>query len=352
MDSYKVIGVMSGTSVDGVDLCAATFEFDGSWHYSIDIAETSLYPDKWEERLKNTLHLEHDDLQAFDQEYTRHLAEHINRFIKKHDLKNIEAVCSHGHTVFHQPERGLTYQIGNKPDLAGLVGHKVVCDFRVQDVNLGGQGAPLVPIGDRHLFGSYDICLNLGGFSNVSYEWEGSRWAYDVCPINALLNRYASSLGLPYDNGGLIAKSGNLNAELFQALNNLSYYLKKPPKSLGMEWVELEVLPLVSNFDIPVKDILNTLTEHMAHQIGLHLNPLKKSSMLISGGGTYNTYLIDRIRVFNTAEVIIPDSVIIDFKEALIFGFLGILRLRNETNCLKSVTGAHHDHCSGEVYLP
>jgi anhydro-N-acetylmuramic acid kinase len=250
----------------------------------------------------------------------------------------------------HQPQNGFTLQIGNLPLLATLVGQTIVCDFRVQDVQLGGQGAPLVPIGDRILFSEYDFCLNLGGFSNVSFEQNGNRIAFDISPVNTVLNFYANKLGFDYDDRGKISKSGKINSDLLNALNALDYYQKPFPKSLGFEFIKTTFLPLMEQYTLCSEDKLRTFTEHVAMQTGLALTH-PKDKMLITGGGVYNDFLIERIKFWSPKlEIIIPDKKTIEFKEALIFALLGVLKLRNEINVLSSVTGAKYNHASGVVY--
>ena len=250
----------------------------------------------------------------------------------------------------HQPQNGITLQIGNLPEIASLCNQKVVCDFRVQDVGLGGQGAPLVPIGDRILFSDYDYCLNMGGFSNVSFEENGKRIAFDISPVNTVLNFYANQLGLDYDDKGKNSRTGNVNLKLLNELNRLDFYKKKYPKSLGFEFVKETILPLIESYPIAIEDKMNTFTEHIAIQIALAL-PNKKNNLFITGGGAYNDFMIERIQFHLTeTKIVIPERKIIEFKEALIFGLLGVLKLRNEINTLSSVTGAKKDHSSGEIY--
>ena len=348
--TYRVIGVMSGTSLDGLDIAFIEFKKNKDWNFDIKIAETTKYPEIWYNRLKTAIQLESDELEKLDQQYTNYLAQKIKFFINTHNIKNIDAVCSHGHTVFHKPEIGITKQIGNKEGLAKVLGLTVICDFRVQDVALGGQGAPLVPIGDELLFNEYDYCLNLGGFANISTN-NGQRIAYDICPVNIVLNYYASMMGVDYDDKGMLASQGSINVELLEKLNNLIFYKTTYPKSLGLEWVQENFLPLIVNYEsADLKDILRTLIEHIAIQITRCLEDNKE--VLITGGGAYNSFLISRIAKIKSVRVVLPSENIIEFKEALIFAFLGILKLCGEINCLSSVTGASKNHSSGIVYFP
>ena len=348
--SYKVLGVMSGTSLDGIDLAIADYRCSerGVWSCDFVYATTEPYDSQWKERLKNGHLLQSAELEALDKDYTGHLGVVIHRFIRSHTDQQIDFVASHGHTILHQPEIGLTLQIGNRPELRELVGLPVVCDFRVQDVQLGGQGAPLVPIGDRLLFGFYDSCLNLGGFANCSFEQQNQRIAFDICPVNIVLNALAERLGYEYDKGGALARSGAQIPELLDRLDGLPFYQAPAPKSLGLEWVIENVHPILSDYpQAKTEDLLCTFTEHIARQLG---EQLPKGRCLVSGGGAYNEYLIERLKVHSQARIEVPGDWLIDNKEALVFGLLGALRWRGEVNCLSSVTGASRDHSSGVIF--
>ena len=349
--TYNVIGVMSGTSLDGIDLAHIYFTvIDGKWEFEILESETVSYGNDWLNKLKTAVDFSKAELKKLNEDYTAVLADVIKTFIEKHNLQNLDAVCSHGHTILHQPQNVFTLQIGNLPEIAKLIGQTVVCDFRIQDVQLGGQGAPLVPIGDRILFSDYDYCLNLGGFSNVSFEQDENRIAFDISPVNTVLNFYANKLGFDYDDKGNISKSGRLNTDLLKELNALDYYRKSFPKSLGFEFVKEIILPLMEKYTIPTEDKMQTFTEHIAFQTALAL-PTKQGKLLATGGGTYNVFLIERMQFhLPQLEIIIPDKKTIEFKEALIFALLGVLKLRNEINVLASVTGAKNDHSSGVIH--
>ncbi len=342
---------MSGTSLDGIDIAEINFTLSDEkrWNFEILASTTTAYSSAWREKLRQAVSLTEDQLKVLNLEYTEYLSEVILNFINKHQIENLDAICSHGHTVMHQPDKGLTLQIGNLPKLAKLLRQKVVCDFRVQDVQLGGQGAPLVPIGDALLFGQYDYCLNLGGFANISSDNNGRRVAFDICPVNIILNIYAENLGFSYDDKGEIAASGVLNMELLEQLNELHFYSEVPPKSLGLEWVREFVLPILDASIISFEDKLRTFVEHIAIQISSQIET--GTAVLVTGGGVYNEFLMSRIQSFGDMELIIPASKLIEFKEALIFGLLGALRLRGSVNCLASVTGAKNDHSSGNIYF-
>ncbi len=350
-ENYNVIGVMSGTSLDGVDLAHIRLAVTGNhWTFEIFACETVAYSADWVSALKSAVGFTPEQLQKLNTDYTQLLGSIIRNFIDKNQIENPDAVCSHGHTILHQPHNGFTLQIGNLPEIAQITGQKVVCDFRVQDVELGGQGAPLVPIGDRILFSDYDYCLNLGGFSNVSFERDGKRIAFDISAVNTVLNFYANALGYEYDDKGKTAKSGTLNQQLLSELNALDFYQQPFPKSLGFEYVKEIILPLIERFGISTQDKMHTFTEHVALQIASAL-PQKSGKLLVTGGGAYNDFLISRMQLhLPEMQIVIPENKILEFKEALIFALLGVLKLRNETNVLASVTGAEYDHSSGKIF--
>lgn len=350
-DYYNVVGVMSGTSLDGVDLAHVALSLrDNNWEFNILEAETISYPEYMCKRLETAVLLSPSDLSNLNLDYTLLLSNYIGKFLKKYHLNNVDAICSHGHTVLHQPHHKLTLQIGNLEEIKVHIKPPVVCNFRVQDVHLGGQGAPLVPIGDRLLFSNYNYCLNLGGFSNISFETAGGRIAFDICPVNTVLNYYAQQVGRPFDDGGSLASSGVVYQDMLKVLNNNPFYTKSYPKSLGIEFVVTQVIPLINSFQLPIETILCTYTTHIVEQIA-HALPTKSGKMLVTGGGAYNLFLIDGLqKALPELEIILPENKIIEFKEALVFALLGTLRLRNENNILASVTGAPIDHCAGTIY--
>lgn len=351
--TYAVIGVMSGTSCDGIDLAYVNFELKNQqWKYVFKDVETSSYGDYWKAKLSEAHTFSEQKIIQLNNEYTAYLAKEINAFITKNKIQHLDAVCSHGHTVFHQPERNFTLQIGNLPKLADLLQQNVVCDFRKQDVKLGGQGAPLVPIGDQLLFSDYDACVNLGGFANISLGKNAKRIAYDICPVNTVLNKFAQKCGKEYDDGGNLAKSGTVDYALLEQLNSLDFYQQNHPKSLGVEWVNSKIFPVLESAHKSPKTILATFTEHVACQLSAVFPSSKTDKILITGGGAYNRHLIALLKEKIAAQIIIPDDELINYKEALIFGFLGVLKLSGEINVLKSVTGAQKNHSSGVVYLP
>ena len=340
---YRVLGVMSGTSLDGIDLAICTFRKTQFWQYNIERSTTISYTKYWRNTLQNLPHKDQQTINKIDKEYGIFLGKTINSFLKNEE---IDFISSHGHTIFHQPENNFTLQIGDGREIARLTKTKTINNFRKKDVSLNGQGAPLVPIGDIHLFPKNKYCLNLGGFANISIKQNNQITAFDICPVNIVLNQLCNKLDLEYDDRGNIARKGKLLPKLLNALNKLSYYTQNPPKSLGKEWVEKNITPLI-NIKYNTADLLHTFCEHIAMQIGV---VLKDSATITTGGGVYNIYLIERIKYYSLSKIVFPNDDIINFKEAMIFAFLGVLKFRNEVNCLKSVTGAKRDNCGGIIH--
>ena len=345
-----VLGLMSGTSLDGIDLVLVQFQGNEAWQYSILHTETIPYSNHWITRLGAAVDLPKQDLPQLDHAYTLFLGEIIKNFLSKKRI-SIDFISSHGHTILHQPAQGITYQIGNLPLLAEVTGHKVICDFRVADVALNGQGAPLVPGGEIHLFSDYTACVNLGGFANITLLNNQPVVAFDICPVNIVMNELVKSMGLNYDNNGDIARSGLFIPELFERLNVLSFYQDVYPKSLGIEWVHTQITPLLDEYtDSSLASILHTFSKHIASQLAAQLP--QQGEVLFTGGGCYNGFLMEQIQKKSTAKIVIPSPELIEFKEAIIFGFLGLLRDLDMNNCLASVTGAKHDHSSGNIFSP
>ncbi|SFH77292.1 anhydro-N-acetylmuramic acid kinase [Halpernia frigidisoli] len=346
MNTYFALGLMSGTSLDGLDICYAKFSLkDLIWNFEILEAQTIPYSSNWKEKLEEAINLSATDLLELNSEYGFYLGDQIAEFIVLKKIKEINLISSHGHTVHHQPEKKFTCQIGDGRAIKIKNNFPVVYDFRSQDVLLGGNGAPLVPIGDEILFSKYEACLNLGGFSNISFKEKGKRMAFDISPLNIVLNHFSEKLGKKFDDKGEIAKAGIVNQSILQHLNNLEFYKNTTPKSLGFEFVKNEIFPLLKNDS--AENILATFSEHAADKIAEILNKFKINNVLLTGGGTYNDFLLEKIRSKTDCKIIIPENKIIDFKEALIFGFMGVLKLRGENNVLCSATGSLHDHSSG-----
>jgi anhydro-N-acetylmuramic acid kinase len=340
--NYRVLGVMSGTSLDGIDLAICTFTKSSHWEFKIEKSETIKYTVYWKNKLANLHTKSKSFISEIDIKYGEFLGQIIKVFLAK---EKVDFIASHGHTIFHQPENNFTLQIGDGKTISSITKTKIINNFRDLDVSLNGQGAPLVPIGDLHLFREYKYCVNLGGFSNISIKEKDKIIAFDICPVNIVMNEISKQLDVEFDRNGDIAKKGKLIPELFEKLNSLSFYSQKPPKSLGREWVVKYINPLLEK-DYKTKDLLHTFCEHIAMQIGKHLN---HKSALFTGGGVFNAYLMNRISYYSRSEIFIPNHTIINFKEAAVFAFLGVLKLRNEVNCLQSVTGANKDNCGGEI---
>ena len=357
MQKFSILGLMSGTSLDGLDLALCEFELSSEqkWTYKIKCAETVDYSDSWKSKLKNLDNSSALDFAQTDANLAYYFGNEVNKFIKKHNIKP-DVISSHGHTIFHQPSNGFTTQIGNGAYIHAITKLPVVSDFRTVDVGLGGNGAPLVPIGDELLFSEYDYCLNLGGFANISFIKENQRVAFDICAVNIVLNKLCSEINLDYDDNGNIARNHGPDNALLRALSEIAFYKLNYPKSLGKEWVDAEIMPILNKFDLPVSIKIATFTEHIAQQISyiLHSNfsLFNTQKMLITGGGAFNGYLIERINKYakGNVEIIIPEAELIMFKEALIFAFLGLLRINGQVNSLCKVTGASNDNIGGAIY--
>lgn len=338
----KVVGLMSGTSLDGLDLVLVDFQSEKE--YKILQAQTLKYPTYWLNSLRDARGYGGLRLSQLNIDFGIYLGKCVNDFTNE----KIDLIASHGHTVFHQPNKALTLQIGSLQHIYSVTGVTTVGDFRTIDVAKGGQGAPLVPVGDDLLFGKYEYCLNLGGISNVSYTSNhGARKAFDVSPCNIVSNFLAERLGASFDANGDFALKGEVDYELLKELNNWSYY--QSPSSLGIEDIEQSFLPLLlEKSQLSVHTLLATYYLHLGMQIGGVLN---NGRTLVTGGGAYNTFLINEIKKNSKSEIIVPDNQTIDFKEALIFALLGYLRLNGKTNVLASVTGASSDSCSGTIVI-
>lgn len=345
-----VVGLMSGTSLDGLDITACLFEeTESGWKYDIKEAETVEYSPEWSEKLRTAHLLSGNDLTRLDRDYGKLLGQQVKNFMEKYSI-GASLIASHGHTVFHCPDKGYTLQIGHGAAIAAETGFPVVADFRSSDVALGGQGAPLVPIGDKLLFGEFGACLNLGGFANISFDDNGQRKAGDICPVNIVLNYLSSKLGCSFDRNGDLGRQGEINHSLLDSLNKLDFYEKPLPRSLGREWFEDFILPLFAKYSDSTYNHLRTFYEHIAIQMARSVP--NDSKILVTGGGAFNGFLMERLLSYSESEWIVPSDKIVKYKEALIFAFMGLLRIKGQTNCLKSVTGALRNSCCGAVYLP
>ncbi len=356
MKTYRILGMMSGTSLDGLDLALVALQLEnGRWSYTLEATTCIPYEDQRRKEMDQAIRLQAPELLALHAAYGRWLGDQARAFLEQIGGE-VDAIASHGHTVHHRPEQGFTFQLGCPQQIALRTGIPAIGDFRSLDVALGGQGAPLVPIGDQLLFGSFDFCLNLGGISNLSFEREGKRIAFDIGIANMLLNHICRGAGLEYDEGGALARSGNLNPDLLRELDGLEYYQKPLPKSTGFEWFRDAILPVLSRYPDRLENLLHTATLHVARQAGRTLRELSsgQGQVLVSGGGALNTYLMEKLSEAAGSElkIVIPDPELIAYKEALVFALLGALRLEGQSNVLASVTGASRDSCSGVLYQP
>jgi anhydro-N-acetylmuramic acid kinase len=346
---YRAIGLMSGTSLDGLDIAWCTFKRDDRWHVELHEATTISYDTSWRERLRTAHNLSGLELAQLHVDLGVLHGAWVKEFMQEHALL-VDFIASHGHTIFHQPQLGLTLQIGSAAHIAAATGVNVIADFRTTDVAYGGQGAPLVPVGDLWLFGNYPMCLNLGGIANVSVKESLHMEAFDIGLCNMALNHYAEKLGAPYDRDGALSRQGSLNESLLQQLNSLDFFNQPAPKSLGKEFWVSEFLPIVERSSVHANDALRTITEHIAIQIANALSHREQGEILVTGGGAHNGFLMERIMAHTQHRVVVPENKIVDFKEAMIFAFLGALRMAGESNALASVTGAKRDSVGGSIY--
>jgi len=354
MSLFKFIGAMSGTSMDGLDLAYCEikeYEHD-QYTYKILNARTYPYPSEILNQLKESKTLTSERIFALDKKLGHFFSDCILSFVKSENITKSElsAVASHGHTVFHQPEKGFTVQIGCGATMAKKIGVPVINDFRQRDVIAGGQGAPLVPIGDQFLFSDRaDAFLNIGGFTNISLNRD-QVVAFDISPGNLPLNLISMELGKPFDENGGIARTGKLDETVLQKLNALPYYQQKAPKSLGTEWLDSVFMPILRNALTPA-DQLHTCVVHIADQIAKVCIEHKIESLFITGGGVFNGFLLEKLNQ-KGIKIVIPNPLEINYKEALVFAFLGVRFLQKKYNCLASVTGASENVCGGTLHLP
>jgi len=342
---------MSGTSLDGLDmvLCQLT-DTNNNWSYELIKTETYPYTSKWQTQLKQSISLSGLELLKLHRTYGLWLAERVNQFIADTPHQP-DLIASHGHTIFHEPDKMLNFQLGDGAVIAAKTGRTTISDFRSLDICLNGQGAPLVPIGDQLLFNDYAACINLGGFANVSCQKENKRIAWDICPVNFVINRLVQPLGQLMDESGRLGQTGVVIDALLHQLNNLEYYKQMAPKSLAQEWVDNQFTPILKQFNShQVQDIIRTCYEHFSQLITRDINTIPRGEVLFSGGGVYNTFLMDLIKSKTKHTIHIPNNQLVEYKEALIFALLGTLRLSNQINCLSSVTGSDYNNSSGSIH--
>ncbi len=368
---YNVIGLMSGSSLDGLDIAYVEFsEKAGEWNYEIKCAGCIGYDEKWTQKLKDAVHLSAKEYQLLHTDYGRYSGEMVNEFIEKFQLEHkINLIASHGHTTFHFPEKRMTHQLGDGAAIAAQTQLPVVSDLRSMDIAFGGQGAPIVPLGEKLLFGDYDYFLNIGGIANISINSkQGNNQdsdlgiteiiAFDICAANRVLNMLAAEKNKPYDEDGKMAASGKINEALLEELNALDYYKLDYPKSLANSFGTDTIYPLIKNFNLSTEDSLCTYTEHIAIQVKNSLeSQFSKTNiqkLMITGGGAFNKFLIDRIsnhlQEINF-EIYVPEDDVVIYKEALIMALLGVLRWREQYTVLSSVTGALRNSIGGALWL-
>lgn len=344
---------MSGTSLDGLDIAHVIFNFkDESVDFELVNYQTIPYNAPILLQLQKATTLSVPEILILDKQIGSFYADCVNEFIlqNKIDKSTIDAIASHGQTIFHQPQNGFTYQIGCGTTLAFITGIDVINDFRTLDVVAGGQGAPLVPIGDFHLFSTKaNAFLNIGGFTNISFKKNNEIIAFDICSGNLPMNEAVKSIGLTYDKNGDLARKGGIDFTVLKELQKLEYFHKSAPKSLGTEWLESEYYPIINKIE-SLENKLRTIVEHTTIEISKVLNHEKIETVYITGGGAKNSFLTGRIQDLFGGNCIIPSDEIIDYKEAIIFAFLGARYLRNETTTVKSVTGAKTEVCTGTFY--
>lgn len=341
---YSVIGAMAGSSMDGLDLAYTQFEINnGVWTYSLNECVTVPYEPDLHDQLQNAPGFTSEQQERLDHSFGQWIGEKISAF--KKELPAIDLLGVHGHTVIHQPKQGISWQLGNGKEIASSCKIMTVTDFRSLDIAHGGEGAPLVPFGDFTLFADYDACLNLGGIANISLKSQQVAW--DICPCNQVLDFFAKKLGKQFDEGGKLASQGSLDQSFYEQLSQLTFFAKKPPKSLPNKFIDEKILESISPLDG-----LHTYCQLIAQLICDSLpSASKPMKLLITGGGAFHTFLVRLIQEkLNGWEVEIPDKKLVNFKEALVFAFLALKKIRKEVNVLSSVTGASKDTSSGVIH--
>lgn len=348
MTEYHVLGVMSGSSLDGLDVCLTKFNQSSSWAYEILAADTLDIPEALKLQLRQSDRLKARSLFLLDQQYGNWMGEQIRHWRSKNKHK-VDLIGVHGHTVFHEPKEGFSIQIGNGANVCVATGIPTVDRFREKDIILGGQGAPLVPFGERLLWPQYQVFINLGGIANVATHGSTTR-AWDIAPCNQVLNHLAKLAGKDYDENGQIAREGALDPQWLENLRSLDYFSKPAPKSLSNQWTQ-EVLHQAPN---NIKDALNTYVHFLGEQIAADLKAVPDGQVvLITGGGAYNSYLIETIKKMSPGlQFVLPEHQLIAYKEALVFGLMALHRQLELPNVLSSVTGALRDSVSGVLHLP
>ncbi|MEM9850303.1 MAG: anhydro-N-acetylmuramic acid kinase [Bacteroidota bacterium] len=364
--TYRILGLMSGSALDGLDLAYCRFELAANrdfelLNWEIEQATTLPYSESWQNRLAQLIHADARSFAETHVHYARYVGQLVNQFLADYQL-DPDYIASHGHTIFHFPDLFYTTQIGEGAALAATTGYPVICDFRTQDVAQGGQGAPIASIADKYFFGQYDFCLNLGGIANLTAKVDKKYVAFDISGANQILNALAAEIGLAYDDKGELAAQGNLIPTLFKASNQLDFLTADYPKTLDNQWVKTQLLPIFKNPSYALKDRLHTAVQHIAYQIAaavkkvVEQEAMRKSSyhFLATGGGAYNNFLMTSMqRAFaqhTPVHIHVPSDTIISFKEAAMIALMGVMRIENVPNCMSNVTGAKFDTINGAIY--
>lgn len=358
---YRAIGLMSGSSLDGLDIVLAEInEHAGTWEFEILASACYEYDAEWRKKLEFSIDLNGRDYQLLHTAYGHYLGEQVNRFIEDHNLHfKAGLISSHGHTTFHLPAQRMTAQLGDGAAIAAETGLPVVSDLRALDVAFGGQGAPIVPIGEKLLFSEYRMFLNLGGIANISFNFPDNYIAFDVCPANRVLNMLSLRAGKEFDEGGKMAAKGQIQSSLLNQLNALEYYQKDYPKSLANNFGTDVVFPMINEEGLATHDALRTYVEHIIFQLKKVIGSMPEhevsgQKLLVTGGGAFNYFLIEQLQqqLSNLdIEVVVPEENIVKYKEALVMALIGVLRWRQEYNVFSSVTGAKRNSIGGAVWI-
>ncbi|XP_064473646.1 anhydro-N-acetylmuramic acid kinase-like [Ornithodoros turicata] len=365
---YEVIGVMSGSSLDGLDIIYTRFSLTSSdcWEYNIQHCTCYNYSPTWIDKLKHATSTSALEYQLLNTEYGRYIGEYVLRFIRENRLDGkVHLIACHGHTVFHLPSQLTTSTLGDGATVAAVTGLPVVSDLRSMDVALGGQGSPIALTAERKLFGNeYQFFLNIGGMACLTYAGKNysDSFAVDVCPANQLLNLLANREGRAFDRSGEMAKSGKVSTRLLKDLDDFDYYKKSFPKSLGVDFGPEILYPLIQAHDLSTADALQTFTEHICNQVAEVIRLVERtvkdglpqsSKMLVTGGGARNLFLVDRLterlKEFRIT-VVVPNDELVKFKEALVTSVIGVQRLRGEENFIGEVSGASRSSIGGAFW--
>lgn len=344
---------MSGSSLDGLDIAYCKFDIqENIFDFEIVQSITIPFPENIFHALQQAV-TDSGIVQEADVLFGDFCGREVFKFLQNNNLILPDFIASHGHTIAHHPEKGFSLQIGNANDIRKHVSVPVINDFRITDIRAGGQGAPLVPMCDAMLFNDYDVCLNIGGIANISFVNNGKRFGFDICGANQILNSIANKLNMPYDDGGNIAATGKINQSLLQALNADKFLNKSFPKSLDNAYVQKHFISILDNFNVSLQDQMATATEHIAQQVSNVIQysfpDSKQLKILVTGGGAYNTTLVNRIATLCNTQIQLPSDSIIQYKEALAIALMGVLRWKQLPNFFPSVTGAKTAVCGGEI---